>query len=414
MGNLFTRLFEAIGNIIRAFLNIGIRLKYVILVLVLFCGAAIGITYNTMLKNVGGKENYEEAMRYILIKDICEDKFIDEVDRHTMGDSAAAAMVAGLGDRWSYFMTADEYRSYQLYSANEYSDIGMTIVKNDSGMFQVMSVNVGTPAAFAGLSSGMIINAVDGSDVSGMDIDAVRILIRSKTNSKFTLTVNGSTQLTVDCTSTYISPVSYRFEKTLAGYVQIKSFEAGSGADAIAAIEDLLYKGAVALCIDVRGNSGGLASEVAQLLDYLLPNGVLFIEIDKDGKQVVTESEGMCIQLPMVVLVNSETYSEAELFAAVIQSYSWGQILGEPTMGMTRSQETIELEDGSAIRLSTKSYLTKNGVDICRNGGVVPEIILYNSDPDATGTTEGTLGESDGTGTFISDEQLIAALKLLS
>jgi len=415
MKRLFRRLMYNIGSLIRAFFNIGISLKFVILVCVLLTAGTYFITNKVMIDNVGGTEDYAEAMRYIEIKDIVDEKFIDVVDRGTMGDSAAAAMVAGLGDKWSYYMSADEYKTYQLYSSDEYSDIGLSIMKDASGGYQVISVNPGSPAAWAGLVPGMIITDVDGEDVTAFDADYVRQLIRGKLNTVFTLGINGGqSTITVDCTGYYVSPVSYRMEKTEAGYIKIENFEAGSGQDAINAIEDLLSQKAVALCIDVRGNPGGLKNEIASLLDYLLPKGMLFSEVDKEGNRNVVESDGMCVQIPIVVLLNTETYSEAELFAAVLQEYNWALLMGEPTSGRTRTQSTVELADGSAIRLSTKTYLTPNGTDISANGGVVPDSIVFNSDASATGTTEGTTGVSDGTASTSADDQLMAALKYLS
>jgi hypothetical protein len=91
-----------------------------------------------------------------------------------------------------------------------------------------------------------------------------------------------------------------------------------------------------------------------------------------------------------------------------------GDLIVEATAGNTRSQETIALSDGSAIRLSTKSFLTPSGVDISAAGGVVPDMIVFNSDASATGTTEGTTGGEDGTASISNDEQLMAALRLLS
>ena len=208
--------------------------------------------------------------------------------------------------------------------------------------------------------------------------------------------------------------MNYRKEKTDAGYVQIYNFEAGSAQEAIDAIEALLDQNIVALCIDVRGNAGGLASETEKLLNYLLPSGVVFYTTDRQGNEVAAESDGMCIQLPMVVLINGETYAEAEVFAAAMQEYQWATLFGETTTGSTRDQETIELSDGSAIRLSTKSYLTPNHVDISANGGVVPEMIIYNSDPSTAGTTLGTTGGAQGTASTSNDEQLMAALTFLS
>ena len=412
--SLGARLMDAVVNVLTAILNIRIRFKYVLFAFIIFVGGAIGITYKHMLDLVGGKDDFDEAKRYIEIKDIVEDQYIDEVSRQALGDYAAAAMVSGLADNWSYYMSADEYKTYQLNSANEYSGIGMSIMKQDDGNFQVVSVNADSPAGLAGLGAGDVITSVDGEDITSMSLDEARKLIRSKMNGKFTLGLGRKNSIEVDCSSVYQSAVNYRLEKTEAGYVQILNFEAGSGEDAIAAVEDLLNQGAVALCIDLRGNPGGLDSEAAKFLDYLLPNGTLFIETDKQGNEKVTTSDGMCIQLPMCVLVNAETFGEAEVCAAVLQEYQWATVLGEATTGKTRTQETIPLEDGSALRLSTGTYLTGNRTDISAKGGVVPDLILYNSDASATGTTDGTVGESTGVGASSNDEQLMQALKLLS
>ena len=98
------------------------------------------------------------------------------------------------------------------------------------------------------------------------------------------------------------------------------------------------------------------------------------METSKDGNEKVTSSDAMCIQLPICVLVNSETFGEAELCAAVLQENQWATVLGEATTGKTRTQETITLSDGSALRLSTGTYLTGNRTDISAKGGVVPDV----------------------------------------
>ena len=414
MKNLFKRFLGGIGRFFYRLFNVGIPLKVVLILLVLVGGLAVGLTYSKMMKKVGGKEDYDEAMRYIEIKDAVQDHYIDEVDRSRMGQSAAAAMISGLGDKWSYFMTPDEYKSYKLSSANEYSGIGMSISKEENGYFRVISVNAGSAAADAGVAAGMILNSVDGESIRNLSEDQARTLIRSKLNGKFTLGVSGGEELTVDCTRTHQSAVNYRKEKTDAGYVQIYNFEAGSAQEAIDAIEALLEQNIVALCIDLRGNPGGLASETQKLLDYLLPSGTLFYTADRKGNEEEARSDSMCIQLPMVVLINGETYAEAEVFAACMQEYQWATLFGETTTGSTRDQETVELSDGSAIRLSTKSYLTPNRVDISTQGGVVPDMILYNSDPNAAGTTQGTTGGEQGTASVSNDDQLMSALTFLS
>ena len=218
MSKLLRRLLRRIGRFFSNLFNLGVPLKVVIILLVLFTGGAIALTTSNVIRKVGGKADYDEAMRYIEIKDVVEKNFIDPVDREKMGQSAAAAMISGLGDKWSSFMSADEYRTYQLSSANEYSSIGISILKSEYGGFQVTMVNADSPAAQAGVSAGMIITEVDGESVKDMDADAVRTLIRSKLNVRFSLTVEGrSDPIEVDGTRSYVNPVSYRIEKTGAG-----------------------------------------------------------------------------------------------------------------------------------------------------------------------------------------------------
>lgn len=414
MKNLLRRLLTGLGRALSKLLNVGVPLKYALILLLLVGGLAVGLTYSKMMDKVGGKDNYDEAMHYIEIKDAVTDNYIAESDRVKLGQSAAAAMVSALGDKWSYYMSPDEYRSYKLSSANEYSGIGMSIAKEEDGSFRVISVNSGSAAAEAGISAGMVITSVDGESLRGLSEDAARTLIRSKLNGKFVIGISGGGEVTVDCTRSHVSAVNYRKEKTDAGYVQIYNFEAGSAQEAIDAIEKLLDQNIVALCIDVRGNPGGLASEAAKLLDYLLPSGTLFYTVDRRGNEEAFTSDGMCIHLPTVVLLNSETFAEAEVFAAALQEYGWATLFGESTTGSTRAQQTIELSDGSAIRLSTRTYLTPNHVDISAKGGVVPDMIVYNSDPSSTGTTLGTTGGEQGTASVSNDEQLMQALTYLS
>lgn len=408
-------MFGGIGIFFARLFRLGIPLWFVILILL---GTLLGtriMTRNQIIRQVGGRDDYDEAMRYIEIKDIIDEKFIEPVDRKSMGYSAATAMVSGLGDAWSSFLTDDEYRTYQLSSSNEYTDIGMSLVKDSSGGFQIVTVYPDSPAARAGVGIGMIITAVDGENVSNYSTDEVRTLIRSKMNGKFSLTVTGMAEpIEIDATNVNAEAVTYRLEKTGAGYVQIHNFEAGSGQACVDAVEYLLSQGAVALVIDVRDNSGGLTSEAAVFLDYLLPAGRLFSDISKDGTERVTESDSMSLELPMVVLINAGSFRESELFAAVLKDYRWATLIGEPTTGNTRTQETIVLQDGSALRLSTHSLLSPAGTDIAAAGGVVPDMIVFNRDASATGTTEGTTGGEEGTASISDDTQLMEALRYLS
>ena len=408
-------MFGGVGIFLRRLFSLGIPLGFVLAMVLGSLFATRVITRNQVVREVGGAEDFNEAMRYIEIKDIIDEKFIEPVDRKSMGYSAAIAMVSGLGDSWSSFLTDDEYKTYQLSSSNEYADIGMSLVKDSSGGFQVVTVYPDSPAARSGVVIGMLITAVDGQKVADFSTDEVRTLIRSKMNGKFTLSIVGMTDpLEIDATNVNAEAITYRLEKTGAGYVQIHNFEAGSGQAAVDAVEYLLSQGAVSLVIDVRDNSGGLTTEAATFLDYLLPAGRLFSDISKDGTERVTESDSMSLELPMVVLINAGSFRESELFAQVLKDYRWATLIGEPTTGNTRTQEVIVLHDGSALRLSTHSLLSASGIDIAAVGGVVPDMIVFNRNAAATGTTEGTVGGEEGTASVSDDTQLMEALRFLS
>lgn len=414
--SILNKMLKSFRRSILSVLNVRIPLKVTLFLCVFLTLGSSLLVYSKVIKSIGGKEDFDEAKHYIEVKDAIEENYIDTVNRNSLGDSAFAAMVSGLGDKWSYYMSEEEYKTYQLSSANEYTSIGMSLIETDSGGFQVVSISSDSPAFKAGLSTGMVIVSIDGESVVGLDADSVRTRIRSRLNTKFSIGVeNSSNEIVVDCTGLNSSSVEYRLEVTQSGYIKIKDFEAGSGQEAIDAFEDLLSQGADSFVIDVRGNSGGLMNELQIILDYLLPGVTLFYSVDKSGHTQPYTSDSICVHFDMCVLINSETYNAAEIFAAVLQENQWASIIGEPTNGSTRTQNTVVLSDGSAIRLSTNAYLTGHGVDVAANGGVVPDMIVYNTNSESTGTTAGTTGTNlDGSAYASDDEQLMTALKLLS
>lgn len=410
MGTLLKNLLMAVGRALHRFFSLRLPLRVLVILLALGVGATWMLTSSNMKKEVGGEADFEEAQRYIEIKDILEKYYIDPVDRNSLGQSAAAAMVSGLGDRWSTFMTADEYKTFQISSANEVSGAGISTVKQGSDGFQVTLVNIDSPAARGGLNPGMLITAIDDIDVRKLDADEFRTMIRSRLNTTFTLTVAGQKDpIKVNCRSGYVSPVSYKIERTGAGNIRIENFEAGSGEAMIAAFEDLLHQNVNKFVIDIRDNPGGLVEELRTALDYLLPQGELFVLRDKSGREEVFCSDNSSLKTDICVLINGQTYGEAEIFAAVMQEANWATIIGERSSGRTRVQQTIEISDGSAIRLSTRSFMTANRVDIAQNLGVVPDIIVYNVVSDLDKINEG-----NGMAAYASDPQLRTALERLS
>lgn len=341
------------------------------------------LTYVAAIGGFGSKQYFDDARRYVEIEKIIDDNYIGDADYNELYNAAAAAMVKSIGDKWSYFMNAEEYEAYKLSSSNEYSGIGVSVKVNSSGEFEVFSVEESSPAANAGIAVGDIITAIDGEDVSDKTLEDVSLLIRSKVNKDFPMTLesSGDTKtVTVACEIIYKNPVSSRLLDGNIGYINISNFEAGSSENTKKAIEQLLQTGATSFIFDVRNNPGGLLTELVDLLDYILPEGDLFISVDKSGKETVQTSDKVSLKNKMIVLVNGNSYSAAEFFAAALQEYNWATVVGEQTTGKARSQITLELSDGSAVHISTHKYLTPNRVDLAEAGGVTPDIAVAQDD----------------------------------
>ena len=189
------------------------------------------------------------------------------------------------------------------------------------------------------------------------------------------------------------------------GYVAIDNFDIRCAQEAIAAIEDLLGQGARKLLFDVRYNPGGYADELVELLDYLLPEGDLFRTIRYDGQAHVDTSDANCLDMPMAVLINADSYSAAEFFAAALQEYEAATVVGEKSVGKGYFQNTFRLSDGSAVALSVGKYFTPKGVSLAEVG-VTPDVECPVDEDTAAMIYYGTLEP-------LEDPQIRAALEAL-
>lgn len=366
----------------------GVKTWVAILLCIICAAIAAAATLFVIYGRFGGRSEFKDAQRYIEVQNAVTKNYIGEFSETGLKNAAAAAMVDSLGDQWSYYMTSDEYKAYQLHAANQYEGIGVTIDKDEkTGGFRIRSVLDDTPASSAGLEKDQIIIAVDDEDVTELTVDGIRELISSKIDSKIELLVlDGNDKVTykLDCSVIYSNPVSYELTNDLIGYIRISNFDAGSGDATIAAIDNLVTQGATSILFDVRDNPGGMLSELIKVMDYILPAGEIFISVDSSGKEDITKSDNVCLQMSMAVLVNENTFSAAEYLAAALQEYNWATIVGAHTTGKARSQTTIELSDGSAVHISNHKYLTPKRIDLSETKGIDPDVVVNDAaiDPD--------------------------------
>ena len=313
------------------------------------------------------------------VQEIIETYFIDDYDEDTLADGAASGMVDATGDEWSYYLSADEVAAYEESMANAYVGVGITITEDaEAGGMRVEEVAAGGPAEEAGIRVGDLLLAVEGEDVLPLGIDGTRNLVRGEegTHVNMHFSRNGTEyDVSVERRSIETPVVTGELLDGSIGYVKIDNFDERSAAETIAFVKDLIGQGAEALLFDVRFNPGGYADELVKVLDYLLPEGDLFRSVDYAGREEVDTSDASCVELPMAVLVNEDSYSAAEFFAAALQEYEWATIVGSQTYGKGNFQTAFYLSDGSMVNLSIGKYYTPGGKSLSETG-VTPDVVV--------------------------------------
>ena len=380
-------------------------LKEKILQIISYILVAVAATVVT-LAVTQEEEEYRKLEELQGLIDAC---FIEEADMNALEDAAAAAMVMATGDRWSYYIPASEYESYQEQMNNAYVGVGITIQVKPGDGFLIVEVAPGGPAEEAGLEVGDMMIAVEDQDIREMDTNQVRDLVRGKEGTFVNLAVLRQGEryaFSVERRQVQTAVATYELLEEKIGLVKIENFDSRCAQETIAGIEALLEDGAEKLIFDVRYNPGGFASQLVEILDYLLPEGELFRTVRYDGTENVDMSGPECLEIPMAVLVNGGSYSAAEFFAAALSEYEAAVIVGEPTVGKGYFQFTYQLQDGSAVALSVGKYFTPNGVSLAEEG-ITPDVLVSVDEETEAGIYYGTLDPRD-------DPQIRAAVEALN
>lgn len=333
--------------------------------------------------------------------------FIDDYDEEKLADAAASAMVEATGDRWSYYLTAEEKSSYDEQMQNAYVGIGVTITaQKELGGMRIEAVTADGPAEEAGLLTGDIITEVEGEKTLDLGMTGTRTKVRGEEGTFVTLTIlrgEESFPVSVERRSIQTPVATYEMLDGQIGYIKIANFDTRCAEETNAAMDELIAQGAKALIFDVRNNGGGYKNELVKVLDKILPEGILFQSEDYQGSKQIDRSEADCIDLPMAVLVNQDSYSAAEFFAAAIQEYDWGTVVGTKTVGKGNFQTAFTLSDGSMLNLSIGKYYTPQGRSLT-DTGITPDVEIALSDENGAKLYYGQLEKAD-------DAQLQAAIR---
>lgn len=315
-----------------------------------------------------------------LIEETVKDNYTGEIDDQDMEEYMYKGLMASLGDPYSAYYTSEEYEELNAETTGSYQGIGVVMQQDaDTGEVKVLRCYEGGPGAEAGLLPEDVLIQVNGENVAGMELSEVVDLVKSSEGGTASLIISREgesdyLEINVPLEEVNIPVVEYEMLEDNIGYISIYEFTGQAVSQYEEALEELQSQGMKRMIIDVRNNPGGLLTSVCDLLEDMLPEGLMVYTEDKDGKRQEYTCDGENeLEMPLVVLVNGNSASASEIFAGAIQDYGTGTIVGTTTFGKGVVQSLIPFTDGSAIKTTTAKYYTPSGR--CIHGtGIEPDV----------------------------------------
>ena len=317
--------------------------------------------FNTKVQAV--KEKAEKYSRLEALDTYVRENFyLEELDEQMLMDGILKGYVYGLDDPYSQYLTDEEYSALQQRDSGKSIGIGVTVQRTEEGFAEIVEVAEGSPAEASGLLVGDLIVAVEGKSFADMEyVDAVE-MVRGDPDTVVKLTVRRDGK-DKDYSITRKEFDSITVKSQLIdghiGYIRILRFRENTDEQFRKALEDIIANGADALLFDVRNNGGGLADSLQNMLDPLLPEGVIAVAEYRSGvTENIVVSDAEETDLPMIVLVNENSASAAELFAASLRDFKDAKLIGKKTFGKGVMQTTRGMADGGALTLTVATYRT--------------------------------------------------------
>ena len=340
-----------------------IPLGLTIALVLLTAAISISVTMAVSLKQFNGKLDVgNQAAISLKLSEIdskIRSEYMGAIDEANLQDHIAAGYIAGIGDRYASYYSVEETEDKLNSLAGSEVGLGLKVTQTSDGSVIVFDVMADAPAQKAGLQEGDVITEVEGQSVTGMTLYQVRDLLIGAvgTTANFTVARGEETIPFSILRENYTNvSVSYSVMGGI-GYVSVDEFNESTDEQFIAAMDDLQGQGVSAVVFDMRNNLGGTLDSVAKSLDYLLPEGPIVYKTAKNSsREVLYSSDAEEVELPMMVLVNGQTASAAELFACALRDYGKAQLVGTLTYGKGCMQNFEQLSDGSGINFTVANF----------------------------------------------------------
>ena len=362
---------------------------------------------------VVSEDAYEIIDRYRRLDEVratLMNEYYQPLDEDELVLGAIRGMMSAVGDPYTFYYTADEMTAANEEFGGVYHGVGMLVQLTDDGAIEVARVYEDSPAEAAGVRMGDRIVAVDGVEVSGESAQTLNEAIdriQGEDGTTVVLSVQRDGEildLEVMRAEVSISYVEYQIINGDIGYINISQFSGNDVEGFQEAMSALQAADVSGVIIDIRNNPGGLLTDVVEIADALLPEGLIAYVEDGHGNRTEYTSDADYWDVPLVVMVNGMSASASELLSAAIQDYDRGTIVGTTTYGKGIVQTLITFaEDGAGMQLTTASYYSPSGRSIHENG-VEPDVTVeLSEDCDLTVPSPN----------LENDNQLAAALEAL-
>ncbi len=317
---------------------------------------------------------------------VIEDNYFEPVGGSELDEASVRGIVSELrreyDDRFSHYFSPEDLETFQAATSGEFSGVGLTVSEVDRGL-RVADVLPDSPAERAEIEVGDVVVSVEGDSLAGEPVDVATARIKGEPGTEVEIGVDPVgrppvREITLERSRVRVPAAEGELKRAPDGeqvsYVRFATFSQGAHAELRSEIERLARQGGEGLVLDLRGNGGGLLNEAILTSSLFVEDGNIVTTESRTRGTTVYEAEGEALdERPLVVLVNRDTASAAEILAAAIQVNALGTLVGEPSFGKGTFQEVIQLDEGGALDLTVGEYLTADGTSLAGEG-VKPEV----------------------------------------
>lgn len=364
----------------------------------------VGFVGYTLGKNTGtgvhsfSQKDQNHMMEMDAMKDLIKENYLFDYEDNDLYEGSIKGMFANLGDPYTQFYTKEEFDKLMESVNGQYAGIGVVVQASKEGFIKAIQIFEDSPAQEAGIKPGDFITKVNGKEYSALQMEEAVGEIKGKPGTEVELTIlrpknkekAEEKNIKLKRGKVTVQTVESRMVDTdghKIGYLKLKQFEDVSYEEFVKHFKELKDKKAEGLVVDLRNNPGGALDVCLKITDIFLDEGVIVSTVDKNGKEIIEESDAKMDDIPLVILVNENSASASEIMSGALQDRKRATIVGANTFGKGIVQKIFPLEDGSGAKITVSEYFTPDKKKI-HEVGVKPDKIIKNVEDESIGEPE--------------------------